>query len=43
MRRSKIVGVIYFLVEFGVPMDEIDRVVRLFTRVLGFWLEFVNS
>ncbi|PNY04467.1 transcription termination factor family protein [Trifolium pratense] len=39
MSESEIVGVIDFLVEFGVSRDEIDRVVRLYPRVLGFGVE----
>lgn len=39
MGESQIVGVINFLVEFGVAKNEIDRVVRLFPRVLGFGIE----
>jgi len=39
MGKSQIVGVINFLVEFGVAKDEIDRVVGLFPRVLGFHIE----
>ncbi|CAI8589600.1 unnamed protein product [Vicia faba] len=39
MSEDKIVGVIDFLVEFSVPRDEIDRVVRLYPRVLGFGVE----
>lgn len=39
MRESEIVGVIDFLVEFGILREEIDRVVRLYPRVLGFGVE----
>ncbi|KAK7304228.1 hypothetical protein RJT34_15359 [Clitoria ternatea] len=37
--EGEILGVVEFLVEFGVPRDEIDRVVRLFPRVLGLGAE----
>lgn len=39
MGETQIVGVINFLMEFEVPKNEIDRVVRLFPKVLGFCIE----
>ncbi|RDX67463.1 Transcription termination factor MTERF15, mitochondrial, partial [Mucuna pruriens] len=35
----EIASVVEFLVEFGVPRDEIDLIVRLFPRVLGLGVE----
>ncbi|KAK7343776.1 hypothetical protein VNO77_12803 [Canavalia gladiata] len=37
--EGEIVSAIQFLLEYGVPTDEIDRVVRLFPRVLGLGVE----
>ncbi|KAK7281191.1 hypothetical protein RIF29_08955 [Crotalaria pallida] len=39
MSDREIVSVVEFLVEFGIPKDEVDRVVRLYPRVLGFGVE----
>ncbi|XP_061357072.1 transcription termination factor MTERF15, mitochondrial [Gastrolobium bilobum] len=39
MSEREIVCVIEFLVEFGVPSDEVDRVVGMYPRVLGFGVE----
>lgn len=39
MSEREIVCVIEFLVELGVPKDEVDRIVGLYPRVLGFGVE----
>ncbi|CAL0305310.1 unnamed protein product [Lupinus luteus] len=39
MSQKEVVSVIEFLVEFGIPRDEIDGVVRYYPRVLGFGVE----
>lgn len=37
--QSQIAAVIDFLIQFGIPRDQIDQIVRLFPRVLGFGVE----
>lgn len=39
MSEREIVCVIEFLVDFGVTRDEVDRIVQLYPRVLGFGVE----
>ncbi|KAF7822672.1 transcription termination factor MTERF15, mitochondrial [Senna tora] len=39
MNKGEILSIIEFLREIGVPGDNIDRVIRLYPRVLGFGVE----